>query len=360
MPPASMARHVSRVGEPVLGKLHKIRVFIRFPAFRDCNYICPAGEFPARFFHAIYRFKLSLSKTDGEANPKYKPQTHTPMKANLFFRSALLACLACGLVLSSCKKDDDDDDDPPTTKYQSVQDNSTADGVYSRAYNQINKASYQASGSKAAMDTITGCPTLYITGGMSYPKTVTLDFGSSCLCDDGVTRYGRIVSVISAPYLDSGSVVTSTFDNYHEIINNIDYQATGTQIITNLGTNSQSHPVYAVDVQNASVISTYGTISYTSQRENEWAAGYDTWMNPWDDVYFVTGSADGTDINGDAFSVNITQALEVQIGCYFIKSGRLDLLNPGYTTITVDYGDGTCDNIIYVIINGVTYTIVIQ
>lgn len=283
------------------------------------------------------------------------------MKANLFFRTALLAMLASGLVLSSCKKDNDDDNNTtPTNKYQSVQDNSTADGVFSRAYNQINKASYKSTTEKNINDTITGCPVLYITGGSSYPKTVTLDFGTSCVCDDGVTRYGKIVSVISAPYLDSGSVVTSTFQNYHEIINNIDYQATGTQIITNLGQNANNHPVYSVDVQNASVISTYGTISYTSQRQNEWTEGYDTWMNPFDDVYMVTGSANGNDINGDAFSVNITQALEIQIGCTFIKSGKVDIVNPGYSTITVDYGDGTCDNIIYVIVNGVTYTIVIQ
>lgn len=281
------------------------------------------------------------------------------MNKTIFFKTALIATMAFGIVLSSCKKDNDDDDNPPTTnKYQSVQDNSTADGVFSRAYNQVNKASYQST-QKSAQDTITGCPVLYITGGLSYPKNVTLDFGTGCVCDDGVTRRGKIVSIISAPYLDSGSVVTSTFDNYHEVINNIDYQATGTQVITNIGTNSESHPVYSVDVQNASVISTYGTISYTSQRMNEWAAGYDTWLNPWDDVYLVTGSANGNDINGDAFSVNITQELEIQIGCYFIKSGRLDIVNPGYTTITVDYGDGTCDNIIYVIIDGVTYTIVL-
>ncbi len=280
------------------------------------------------------------------------------MNKRLFFRSALLAFLALGLVLSSCKKDDDDDDDNNGVKYQSVQDNSTADGVFNRAYNQVNKASYQST-SKGAKDTITGCPTLYITGGLTYPKTVVLDFGTSCVCDDGVTRKGKITSVITAPYLDSGTVVTSTFDNYHEIINNIDYQATGTQVITNLGTNNLGHPVYSVDVQGASVISQYGTISYTSQRQNEWVAGYNTWMNPWDDVYWVTGSANGNDINGDPFSVNITQALEVQIGCWYIKKGRLDVVNPGYTTITVDYGDGACDAIIYVIINGVTYTIVL-
>ncbi len=288
------------------------------------------------------------------------------MDKNKIFRTAMFALMAIAIVLTSCKKDDTDDDhNTPTNKYQSVQDNSTADGVYSRAYNQVSYASYTA-GSKAAMDTVPGCPTLYITGGLTYPKTVTLDFGTGCSCNDGVLRKGKIISVISAPYIDSNSVVTSTFDNYHEVINNIDYQATGTQVITNLGHNSSGHPVYSVDVQNASVISIYGTISYTSQRENEWIVGYDSWINPFDDEYLITGTASGTDINGDAFAVTITQPLDFNIYCdashyWTIKSGKFTLSYPGtsYPNIDVDYGTGDCDYTVYVTISGVTYTIVL-
>lgn len=130
-----------------------------------------------------------------------------------------------------------------------------------------------------------------------------------------------------------------------------------------MGHNNEGHPVYSVDVQGASITYNEGTIHWTSQRENEWVAGYDTYVNPWDDEYEVTGSAEGADINGAAFSVNITSPLLYKfcqsIFSWIIASGTIDIVNPGYPTITVDYGTGTCDLIVYVIINGTTYTLVL-
>jgi hypothetical protein len=281
------------------------------------------------------------------------------MKTKKWINFTLVAAVCVGLLFDSCKKKEDD-----TAHYQAATDNSIADGVYNRSFNQIKGASYQATTLKDATDTIIGCPTLYITGGTGYPKTVTLDFGTNCVCDDGVTRSGQIVSVITGPYIDSGTVVTSTFQNYHEIFNGVDYQATGTQVVTNVGDNQAGHPVYSVSVQG-SVISVHGTISYTSQRENEWIVGYNSWLNPYDDEYLVTGTADGTDINGEAFAITITQALDFNIMCdastfWTVKSGKFELSYPGtsYPTMYVDYGTGTCDYIIYVTIDGVTYTVI--
>jgi hypothetical protein len=285
------------------------------------------------------------------------------MKAKLMFRLALVAVVSTGLMLASCKKDDNNNNNNNSgTHYQAANDNSVADGVYNRAYNQISKASNTAS-QKGAMDTINGCPTLYIQGA-GWPKTVTLDFGNSCLCDDGVTRKGQIVTTITLPYIDSNCVVTSTFQNYHEIIGTTDYQATGTQVITNKGHNQAGHTVFGVDV-NGSVISVHGTITYTSQRENEWIGGYGTWINPFDDEYLITGTASGTDIDGSPYAMTITQALDFNVYCdathfWTVKSGKFELTYPGtnYPTIYVDYGTGTCDYIIYITINGTVYTIV--
>jgi hypothetical protein len=178
-----------------------------------------------------------------------------------------------------------------------------------------------------------------------------------------VIRRGKIISHITGLYVDSNSVVTSTFDNYFETINGVDHQIQGTQVITNLGHNVAGHPHFSVNVTGASVTYTEGVIQWTSQRENEWIAGYNTYMNPFDDEYNVTGSANGTDINGAAFSVNITSPLLckfcLSIFRWIVASGTLDIVNPGYPTITVDYGTGTCDLIVYVIINGTTYTFVL-
>lgn len=279
------------------------------------------------------------------------------MKTGNIFFFCILAFLASGIFFSSCKKKETKTE----YSYRAAQDNSTAEGVFNRSYSQISKATRQV-GNKSTNDTIQGCPVLYISG--AWPnKTVVLDFGTGCLGDDGVTRRGKIISVTNGLYIDSNTVITSTFDNYYENINGVDYQVQGTQVIKNMGHNNAGHPWFSVDVQSASVTSPEGTISWTSVRENEWLAGFDTWLNPWDDQYLVTGSANGTDVNGAAFTVNITSPLLCKfctdIFRWIVASGKIDIVNSGYPTITVDYGTGTCDMIVYVIINGTTYTIVI-
>lgn len=279
------------------------------------------------------------------------------MKTLKIISLCLAALIVAGFFSMSCKKKENT---PTTYSYRAAQDNSTAEATFNRSYSQISKACRQDGGK--SMDTvIAGCPTITITG--AWPKTVTLDFGTSCTGDDYVVRRGKIISVCTGLYVDSASVITSTFDNYYETINGVDHQIQGTQIITNLGHNQAGHPHFSVDVQGASITYNEGTIHWTSQRENEWIAGYATYLNPWDDEYSVTGDANGTDINGAAFTVNITSPLVCKfctnIFRWIVASGKLDILNAGYPTITVDYGDGTCDMTVYVIINGVSYTFIL-
>ncbi|MEI8203704.1 MAG: hypothetical protein WCH34_11860 [Bacteroidota bacterium] len=278
-------------------------------------------------------------------------------KSNLI---AFVLLLTMGsLLFWGCKKDTS----LKTANYRAAQDNSTAENTFNRSYNQISKAMRQV-GSKSVNDTIVGCPTLYITG--AWPnKVVTLDFGTACTGDDGVVRRGKIISTATGLYVDSNSTITSTFENYYETINGVDHHVTGTQVIKNLGHNAAGHPHFSVDVQNASISYTEGTINWTSQRQNEWISGYDTYMNPWDDEYLVSGVSNGTDINGAAFSVQIQNASPLDckycqnLYSWIIASGKLDIINAGYPNITVDYGNGSCDYIVYVIINGVTYTFVL-
>jgi hypothetical protein len=278
------------------------------------------------------------------------------MKTVKLLAVSLIVILSAGILFSSCKKKEE----PKTYSYRAAQDNSKAEGIFSRSYSQISKAANQI-GSKSTNDTIIGCPTLYISG--TWPnKTLILDFGTSCTGNDGIVRSGKIISHITGLYVDSNSVVTSTFDNFYETINGVPHQIQGTQVITNLGHNQAGHPIFSVNVTGASISYSEGTINWTSQRQNEWIAGYGTLLNPLDDEYYVTGTANGTDIDGSPFTVTITNPLLwkfcTSIWSWIVASGTLDIVNTGYPTITVDYGTGTCDWTIYVTINGTTYTIV--
>ena len=272
---------------------------------------------------------------------------------------SILALLSLTLVLltfNSCKKDNTDTDEPTTVvpSYQSATDNSKAENLFNGAFKQVSQYS-------VVVDTGTkfnskSYPILTVSGS-GYPKTFTLDYGTRTLCEDGRTRSGLIITVLSAPYLDSATVVHSHFSNYYETVNNIDYHVTGVHIVTNLGHTPTGHPNYRVNVDSASVISPTDTIKWTSLRYREFTAGYNTWFNPFDDAYTITGSANGTDINGEAFTVNITEGLQVQFGCPFIKAGKIEIINPNRPTIYIDYGTGDCDANFTVTINGYTINI---
>ncbi len=287
------------------------------------------------------------------------------MKTKIFILG-VIAATAIGLLFNSCKKDDQvtnpkQTQTSPTLQQpnqqsvvKSANDNAIAESVFGSIFKQSDKA---ARNTNKLKDINTGCPNITINSISSYPMTITIDFGTACTGDDGKIRSGKIIGVLSAPYIDSASTLTITPDNYHEIINGIDYSVLGTETITNMGHTLAGHPIFDVNVSNGVITSVNGTIHWNSQKQNEWIQGYDTWFNVFDDVYLVTGSANGTNSGGETFQINITSPLQVAVVCSWIESGTLEIITQANPVITVDYGTGTCDNIAVVTCYGYTITI---
>ena len=64
-----------------------------------------------------------------------------------------------------------------------------------------------------------------------------------------------------------------------------------------------------------------------------------------EDIYNITGSASGTDANGNAFSVAITKALTIDFSCqYHLTAGTIQITPTGKATRVIDYGNGACDD----------------
>ena len=280
-----------------------------------------------------------------------------PLKA---FSIILAASLTFCFVFTSCKKKDENTESK-TQSFRSAQDNSTAQSLFSGVFSQIQSTHAKVTQSKSTDTVITGVPIITITpGGFAFPKTVTLDYGTTySLCSDYAYRKGKIISTISAPYHDSLCYIHSVIQpDFYVKVANVEYKVNGVHKMTNMGHNQAGHPFYDVVVDSASVVAPEGTIKWGSELQYEFFAGYDTWFNPFDDVYYITGHSDGTDLNGAAFTVSITSALVISVSCHWISQGTLDVLNPGYPTITIDYGTGTCDGIITVTYDGYTTSIV--
>ena len=273
------------------------------------------------------------------------------MKRALFLLIPALF-LSLIVVISSCKRDRSSDN------YRSAIDNATAENMFNDVFKQATDGVIAAEDSvdgRAVNSMLSTCATITISpfDFVTFPKTITVDFGTSnCLGNDGRYRRGKVVMSTTGWYRDSGTVITVTPDNYY--VN--DNLVQGNKTLTNNGHNTSGNLTYTLQV-NGTVTTSEGIIYWNSTRQHEWIEGENTVLNPWDDVYLITGSADGTNVQGEDFDVVINTPLRVQVGCRWITAGSMTLTS-GDFTISVDYGNGTCDANAVVTVNGNTYNIV--
>lgn len=261
-------------------------------------------------------------------------------------------------------------------KTTTSEDQATAQAMFDDVYNVVQQNADQNQDSlhrTTEVQTTYGntCGSVTITpGGNTYPKTMTVDFGSTnCEGIDGVNRRGKVIAVFSGPYRQSGTTITITTDNYY--VN--DYKVDGTKTVTNNGQNSSGHTTYSIQVDGTvtSPDNTY-SIDWHSTRTREWVEGENTnFFTPdgsggimglagiTDDAYDITGSGHGTNQDGRTFTVTITEALHWQFCSYVgeITKGKLEIQPEGLKKREVDFGDGNCDNEANVKIGNRTYTV---
>lgn len=264
----------------------------------------------------------------------------------------ILLLFGVTLINTSCNKDEEVINDETTVSLSDAIAESLFDDVTTiadQAYSYIN------SERKANLTTISDCAIITIDL-IATPKTMIIDFGNSnCLCNDGRYRKGIINISFTGNYREQGTIITYNFDNYFVNNNQID----GTKIVTNMGFNSDNNIYYTVEVIGFIHLSNnVGTITWNSSTIREWIEGIETTLNLSDDIYLITGSANGIRPSNQSWNREIIDPLRIEIGCQWIVSGTMKITPENGSPIYVDWGsDGECDNIATVIVNGITYTI---
>ena len=190
-----------------------------------------------------------------------------------------------------------------------------------------------------------------------WPKIITIDYGDGCTGFYEQTRSGKIIIQVTGRYRAEGTSRTITLENYY--INGIHIE--GTKTVTNDGENESGNICYSVELTSGRITTPDSiVITRESVRTREWVGGSDTWWNIWDDVYFITGQTTGTNFRGVAYSRTIVTPLEWAATCRFIKSGSIDIVVGENDPITLDFGNGECDNEATVSRNGETKTILLR
>jgi hypothetical protein len=185
------------------------------------------------------------------------------------------------------------------------------------------------------------CATITVTPNDStYPKTVTIDFGDSCVGRDGKVRSGKMVLHFTAPVRRPGAVVTLTFVNYH--VNRAHIQ--GTKIFKNLS-EPPMHK-WSIEVLDGKVTFPNGRgYTYEGIKTVKQIAGMLTGIVR-DDVYQITGRSKTVFRNGVTVNLNTEDPLIKKVNCPWISEGTLKIkIND--RVLKLDFGfpnNGNCDN----------------
>ncbi|MFZ4520372.1 MAG: hypothetical protein ACOYNC_01630 [Bacteroidales bacterium] len=267
--------------------------------------------------------------------------------------SGLLLIAGMTVLYTGCKKDSKT---TAKTDTATAQNNFLAEAAFDNATQWSDQAMAGHSLKSTLTDTVyMGTCVLATLDLNSLPYKLVIDFGqSNCLCADNKYRRGKIFVHFNGSYWAQGTVITYTFENYY-IDNN---QLTGIKIVTNKGRNTANHLWWETVVSGSLIkANNGGTFTWNSTRQHEWTEGEGTPFQWWDDVYIITGSANGTGTDGKTYTINITTPLKKKLNCEWLESGILNIQVQDLPLIVLDYGNGLCDNDAIATINGQTYTI---
>lgn len=264
----------------------------------------------------------------------------TPDKMTTTLRSSVLAALLMVAVFSTgCKK----------VVHQNIQAASNS-SVAIMAYNDVFKQLHAAMSFGMELDqspaswTIPGglCATAtLLPTGAAFPKTLTIDFGSGCIGPDGISRSGQIKATFQNNFSAEGSTAEVLFVNY----TTGQYALSGTYTVTRNGATQFSENV-------ADAVIAWGTreVRWEAELTRSWTAGDTTDFTTFgnmdglnDDLFELTGTAEGNDSNTHPFSLEILTGLVLPADCQYITEGTLSIYPTNFNEGTVDYGSGECD-----------------
>lgn len=271
------------------------------------------------------------------------------------------------LSLFSCKKDTKQENNTASAadEVTAASENALATNMFDDVYRQVDNSSVDAKvqcGGKSNSKEINSCPTITLPDSEfnlhTWPKHITVDFGTGCTGTDGRTRKGQILYIASHWMRDSGSVLNVTTNNYY-----VDgYKIEGTKTITNNGINSNHNLNWHVVVTNGKITHPDGTYhTWATDRTSEWISG-DSTLTFLDDKFSTKGGANGITTTGKTYTITIDNSnpLITQFGCRWIEQGILTLVVASSPSITINYGTGSCDHDAIATINGVNYPFVMQ
>lgn len=285
----------------------------------------------------------------------------------------LILGFALSLTLLSCSKDDQNgasissQDAKVNAQIDAMNDDVTAIVEEQEASTYANAAAGK-NGTDLPVSAFTNCATITRVPAFGTPPTAgqtvtkTIDFGSSCTLDNGNVVSGIItITFVYQPDATSHTI-TYSFDSFthNGIAFNGDKTFTRTLISTEA--NPNLHPQVTMTMDLTADVPGVGTYRRVGGRVREIVEGFAT-PTLADNIYKITGSWVTTTPSGATQSSEITTPLRIKMSCMLANKpltvyGIITIVREG-TTATLDFGDGTCDNLAVFTVNGNSYNIIL-
>lgn len=284
-----------------------------------------------------------------------------------------LTLLVSLLFIASCKKENSGTSNPNeeevTASQLSSESDAQAEVVFNNVFDDAMGVNDQvALGGTGVFGRINSCPTVTITpvsNASTFPVRVVLDFGTGCTAPDGHFRKGKVITVYTNRLMIPGAVAETSFDGFY--FDSIHVE--GTHRIENAGTGPATTPTtrkFIVDITNGKLTRPSGNyVKWNSHKEISQTEGLSTPNIALDDIFAITGSANGQVLRGNllvGWESNITTPLVKRFNCHWIVKGvirtvRVNTPANGPWVAELNFGAGTCDNQAVVTINGVAHQI---
>ncbi len=192
--------------------------------------------------------------------------------------------------------------------------------------------------------------------------TRTIDFGSAgCTLPNGNVLKGKIIISFSNDFTSKSRTLSYRFvDFYHngkllQGNKSITYESKSTELL------ATEHPVMTFTVDMKITFDDGKVYSRTGTTVKETIEGNETPLNWEDNVFLVTGNSATSLANGDTVTTVITTPLRYITSCKlpFPVSGIVSITK-NTSVGTLDFGDGKCDNLATLTIDGVTKDIILE
>lgn len=283
----------------------------------------------------------------------------------------LLPLLFLSLLIISCSKDNDDqatitaDEASVNSKIDLANDDisMTIEDEFTATLINPDARNAQATTALPNCATVTRVPAFGTMPQVGQTVTKTIDFGvNGCPLTNGNVLKGKIIlSFVYQPNAITQTLNVSFVDFYHNL-HKIEGTKTFVRTMTQATAAYPSHPIVTMTMNifvtrpNGMVLNRVGT------RTREITAGYST-AALLDNEYTITGNWTTTYPNTVVQTSTISSPLLVKLSCMaqnkpLIVQGVISFVRNN-NVATLDYGNGTCDNLAVFTINGNAFNIVI-